>query len=73
MNQSPRPRLVQVTHESGEFLVRFNLPGTEADALAHAAEQASERWDLDVTDVHIATQEDINLATGQVTDLDTDI
>lgn len=70
---SPRPRLVLVTHESGEFIARINLPGSEAEALATVADEVGDRWSLDVTDVRIATTADLAGAMGQVTDLDADV
>lgn len=58
--------LFNITHATGEFLAR-----TELDEFK-AAEMIGERWDLDVEDIHEATEEDIRIAEGQVTDLDHD-
>lgn len=72
-HQSPRPRRILINHTAGEFLVRFNFTGTEAEALAFAAEQVGERWGLDVEGARIATVEDIHANEGQYTDLNNDI
>lgn len=59
--------LFNITHTAGEFIVR-----TDLDQFA-VVEQVGERWGLDVTDIREATQEDIVLAVGQVTELDTEV
>lgn len=73
MSNSPRPRIIHITHSAGEFLVRFNMAGTEDEALQYAFDQVTERWGLDVATVDIATDEDIKEAQGQYTDLDSDV
>lgn len=72
-HQSPRPRRLLVVHTAGEFLVRFNFAGTEAEATQYAFDQVTERWGLDVEAVRVATVDDIHANDGQYTDLDNDI
>lgn len=77
-NQTPEVtetavRLIHVEHAAGSFLVRTAVGCDDAAAIEHTFRVATERWDLDIATVDIATQEDIAEADGQITDLEADV
>lgn len=73
MTSSLRPRLVRVDIDDAAFLLRFNLEGTEAQAITHAVTAFWDRWSMDVIAARIATAEDLAELGDEITDLDLDV